>query len=101
MKGRGQQEDGRIRVARRQLNCIGKLSGRNALLVTLRNIRQADAVRAFVRKGGKERRGKGSHRVVTMNGNNLSVPHGILKVGLLKTLIKRSGLTEQEFLDNV
>jgi len=39
--------------------------------------------------------------VVNMNGYNLSVPAGILKVGLLKRLINLSGRTESEFLDNV
>lgn len=68
---------------------------------SLRNIRQEDAVKALVRLGGEERRGKGSHRVVNLNGYNLSVPAGILRIGLLKRLIKLSGRTEQEFLDNV
>ncbi len=58
-------------------------------------------MRAFVRLGGVQRPGKGSHRVVNMNGYNLSVPAGILKVGLLKRLINLSGRTESEFLDNV
>ena len=68
---------------------------------SLKNIRQEDAVKAFVRLGGEERRGKGSHRIVNMNGYNLSVPAGILKIGLLKRLIKLSGTTEGEFLENV
>ena len=60
-------------------------------------------MKALVRLGGEERRGKGkgSHRVVNMNGYNLSVPAGILKIGLLKRLIKLSGRTEIEFLENV
>ena len=68
---------------------------------SLRNIRQEDAVKALVRLGGQERRGKGSHRVVNMNGYNLSVPAGVLKIGLLKRLIKLSGRSEIEFLENV
>lgn len=63
----------------------------------LRNIRQDDAVKAFCRLGGVERRGKGSHRVVTLNGQPLIVPKGILKIGLLKTLIKQAGVSEEEF----
>ena len=51
--------------------------------------------------GGEERQGKGSHRVVNMNGYNLSVPSGILKIGLLKRLVNLSGRTEREFLDNL
>ena len=61
----------------------------------------AGRLKALVRLGGEERRGKGSHRVVNMNGYNLSVPAGILKIGLLKRLIKLSGRTEIEFLENV
>ncbi|MBI4236475.1 MAG: type II toxin-antitoxin system HicA family toxin [Chloroflexi bacterium] len=66
---------------------------------SLRNVRQEEAVRAFVRLGGIERRGKGSHRVVNINGRNLSIPHGILKVGLLTSLIKMAGVSTEEFLD--
>lgn len=73
------------------------------ILVTpsLRNIRQKDAVKALVRLGGEERKGKGSHRVVNLNGYNLSVPAGVLKIGLLKRLIHLSGRNEREFLENV
>jgi predicted RNA binding protein YcfA (HicA-like mRNA interferase family) len=67
-----------------------------------RDIRQADAVTAFRRRGGVERRGKGSHRVVNMpNGVNLSVPSGIVKVGLLRSLIRSAELTDEEFLESL
>jgi len=65
---------------------------------SLRNVHQGEAVRTFVRLGGIERQGKGSHKVVNINRMNLSVPHGVLKVGLLKHLIRISGFTEEEFL---
>ena len=65
----------------------------------MKNVRQAEAVKAFIRMGGEERRGNGSHRIVKLNGYVLSIPHGILKVGLLKRLIKLSGKTEQEFME--
>ena len=68
---------------------------------SVRNIRQEDAVKAFVRMGGEEREGKGSHRVVNLNGYNLFVPAGILKIGLLKNLIHLSGRTDSEFLENI
>ena len=58
-------------------------------------------MRALVRLGGEARRGKGSHRFVNLNRYNLSVPAGVLKIGLLKQLIKLSGVTEGEFLENV
>lgn len=66
---------------------------------SLKNVRQEEAMKAFVRLGGEERRGKGSHRVVNLNGYNLSVPAGILKIGLLKRLISLSGTSEREFLE--
>ena len=64
-------------------------------------MRQGEAVRAFVRLGGVERRGKGSHRVVNLNRMNLSVPYGVLKEGLLKHLIKLSGYSEEQFLNEI
>ncbi len=65
---------------------------------SLRNVRQREAIRAFVRLGGIERRGKGSHRVVNINRMNLSIPHGVLKEGLLRRLIQLSGSTVEDFL---
>jgi predicted RNA binding protein YcfA (HicA-like mRNA interferase family) len=65
---------------------------------SLRNVRQREAVRAFVKLGGIERRGKGSHRVVNINQMNLSIPHGVLKEGLLRRLIQLSGFTVEDFL---
>ena len=61
-------------------------------------MKQSDAVRAFVRLGGMERAGKGSHRVVNLNGRNLAIPYGTLKEGLLRHLIKTAGLTPDDFL---
>lgn len=65
---------------------------------SLRNVRQIEAVQAFVRLGGIERRGKGSHRVVNINQMNLSIPHGVVKEGLLRRLIQVSGFTVEDFL---
>lgn len=65
---------------------------------SLRNVRQIEAVQAFVRLGGIERRGKGSHRVVNINQMNLSIPRGVLKEGLLRRLIQLSGFTVEDFL---
>ena len=68
---------------------------------SLRNVRQREAVRAFVRLGGIERRGKGSHRVVNINRMNLSIPHGVLKEGLLRRLIQLSSFTVEDFLNEI
>ena len=65
---------------------------------SLRNVRQREAVQAFVRLGGTLRQGKGSHKVVNLNGMNLSIPKGVLKEGLLRRLIQISGVTEEDFL---
>ena len=64
----------------------------------LRNVKQAEAVRAFVRLGGLERPSKKNYRMVTMpNGALLAIPTGTLKVGLLHRLIRRAGATVEEF----
>ena len=64
-------------------------------------LRQEQAVRAFVRLGGEERQGKGSHRVVNHNGVNLSIPKGVLKVGLLRRLLRIAGVSEDEFSESL
>jgi len=67
---------------------------------TPRNVKQAEAIRAFVRAGGVQRRGRGGHQFVKMpNGATLSIPTGTLKVGLLETLVKRAGISMDEFLE--
>ncbi len=64
-----------------------------------RNVNQNDAVKAFCRLGGVEirGRGKGSHKKVELNGATLIIPKGILKIGLLKSLIKTAGISEEQF----
>ena len=65
-----------------------------------RNLRQRAVVNAFVRAGGRERPGKGSHIVVKMsNGMNLSIPTGVIKIGLLRYFIRTAELTEAEFAE--
>lgn len=68
---------------------------------SLNNFRQAEVVRSFVRLGGTQRKGKGSHQIVNLNGRNLSVPHGIVKEQLLKHLIKMAGVTEEDFVGSM
>ena len=66
----------------------------------LRGIRGKKAIKAFVKAGGFERRGKGDHVNVKMpNGQIITIPSSkVLKIGLLKAAIKKAGLTEEEFL---
>ncbi len=65
-----------------------------------RDIKQDEAIRAFVRAGAVERKAKRGHRALrAANGALLSLPSGTLKVGLLEKQIKRAGMTIQEFLE--
>ena len=67
----------------------------------LRGIRGDEAVRAFVRAGGVQRKGRGDHVNIKMpNGQLVTIPgQAELKVGLLKAAIRKAGLTEEEFMD--
>jgi len=66
----------------------------------LRNISTREALKAFERAGGVVRRGKGSHVNIKMpNGVLITLPmRRELKIGLLKSVIRHAGLTEEEFL---
>jgi predicted RNA binding protein YcfA (HicA-like mRNA interferase family) len=66
----------------------------------LHNIKGKDAVKVFVKFGGVERKGKGDHINIKMpNGMIVTIPGSKeLKIGLLKSVIKKAGLTEEEFL---
>ncbi|MGA9099892.1 MAG: type II toxin-antitoxin system HicA family toxin [Methanotrichaceae archaeon] len=66
----------------------------------MRDISGKDAVKAFVRAGGVVRHGKGDHVNIKMpNGQLITIPvSGDLKVGLLKSAIRKAGLDDDEFL---
>ena len=60
------------------------------------------AVRAFQRAGWEVDRQRGSHVVLTKAGSiyTLSVPlHPVLGPGLLRDLIRKAGLTVEEFTE--
>jgi hypothetical protein len=65
----------------------------------LRNVRQREAARVFISVfGGKERPTKKNYVMITMpNGALLELPGGVLKVGLLRSQIRRAGLTVEQF----
>ncbi len=67
----------------------------------LRGVGGEEAIKAFVKAGGVRRAGKGDHVNVKMpNGQLITIPaHRELKIGLLKAAIRKSGLTEEQFLD--
>ena len=66
----------------------------------LRGIKGKEAIKSFVKAGGIERKGKGDHVNVKMpNGQIVTIPGSKeLKIGLLKAVLKKAGLTEEEFL---
>lgn len=66
----------------------------------LRNVKASDVIAAFIRAGGIHRKGKGDHVNIKMqNGMLITIPNkGNVKIGLLKTAIKKAGLTEEEFI---
>lgn len=71
-------------------------------MAKLKGIKGKDAIKAFEKAGGiLRKKGKGDHRNMKMpNGMIVTIPdEGELKIGLLKTAIKRAGLTDKEFLD--
>lgn len=68
----------------------------------MRDVRPADAIKAFERAGGVLQPGdKGSHINIKMpNGQRVVIPlhSGPVKFGLLKGVLKKAGLTEDEFM---
>lgn len=65
----------------------------------IRGIKGKEAIKAFVKAGGIERKGKGDHVNVKMpNGQIITIPSSKeLKIGLLKAAIKKADITEEEF----
>jgi len=72
-------------------------------MVSLHNVRPEKVIKAFERAGWMNRGFKGSHVKLTKEGNPniLSIPFHKgkpVKIGLLKDQIRKSGLTQEEFL---
>jgi predicted RNA binding protein YcfA (HicA-like mRNA interferase family) len=68
----------------------------------LPHISGRETVRALQRVGWQEARQRGSHVVLTKPGSlyTLSVPlHPVLRPGLLRDLIRKAGLTIEEFIE--
>lgn len=66
-----------------------------------RGLKSEDVVRAFEKAGGIKRQGKGSHINIKMpNSQLITIPgHGDVKVGLLQTAIRKSGIPVDQFLN--
>jgi predicted RNA binding protein YcfA (HicA-like mRNA interferase family) len=72
-------------------------------MVSLYNLKPERVIKAFERAGWVNKGFRGSHVKLTKDGNPniLSIPFHkgkTIKIGLLKDQIKKSGLTEEEFL---
>ncbi len=69
---------------------------------TLRDVRPRNAIAALERAGGVARRsGKGDHVNVKMPNGQIITFSGTrepIKVGLLKAMLRKAGITEAEFL---
>lgn len=65
----------------------------------LRSVSGKEAIKAFIKAGGVVRRGKGDHVNIKMpNGQLITIPvTGDLKIGLLKSAIRKAGLGDDEF----
>ena len=66
----------------------------------LRSVSGREAIKAFIKAGGIVRRGKGDHVNIKMpNGQLITIPvSGSLKIGLLKSAIRKAGLDDEEFM---
>jgi predicted RNA binding protein YcfA (HicA-like mRNA interferase family) len=69
-------------------------------LSLMRDVSGKDAVKVFVKAGGVVRQGKGDHVNIKMpNGQLITIPvSGDLKIGLLKSAIRKAGLDDEDFL---
>ena len=47
----------------------------------------------------KRKRGKGSHRYVWIDGRNVAIPGGIIRIGTLKYILKIAGVSETQFME--
>ncbi len=70
-------------------------------MAELRNVRPRDAIAALERAGGVTRSGKGDHVNVKMPNGQIITFSGRrepIKIGLLKAMIRKAGLTEEQFV---
>ncbi len=66
----------------------------------LRDVRPRDAIAALERAGGRVRQGKGDHVNIKMPNGQIVTLSGVrepIKIGLLKAMLRKAGLTEEEF----
>jgi predicted RNA binding protein YcfA (HicA-like mRNA interferase family) len=65
----------------------------------LRGLKAREVIRAFERAGGVRRAGKGDHVNIKMPNGMIVTFSGVgeVKIGLLKKMIQKAELTEEEF----
>jgi predicted RNA binding protein YcfA (HicA-like mRNA interferase family) len=70
-------------------------------MTSLKNLKAADAVKAFEKAGGIVRQGKGDHVNIKMpNGRIITLRStGEVKQGLLIDSLREAGLTKKQFLE--
>ena len=80
--------------------CLVLNSWSGLALSLMRSVSGKDAVKAFIMAGGIVRQGKGDHVNIKMpNGQLITIPvSGDLKIGLLKSAIRKAGLDDEDFL---
>ena len=66
----------------------------------MRGVSGHDAINVFIKAGGIMRQGKGDHVNIKMpDGQIITIPvSGDLKIGLLKSAIRKAGLDDEDFL---
>ncbi len=71
-------------------------------MATLRDVRPKDAIAALERAGGTVRKGgKGDHVNIKMPNGQIITFSGTrepIKIGLLKAMLRKAGLSEDEFI---
>jgi len=66
----------------------------------LRSVRPRQAIAALERAGGIRKSGKGDHINIKMPNGQIVTFSGVrepIKIGLLKAMLRKAGLTEAEF----
>ncbi len=67
-----------------------------------RDLSQDDVIKALMKAGGEvTEQGKGSHVAVRMPNGHLAVLPRTIKVGLLASQLRESGMSIQEFIDKL
>jgi predicted RNA binding protein YcfA (HicA-like mRNA interferase family) len=67
----------------------------------LRDVRPREAIAALERAGGRVRQGKGDHVNIKMPNGQIITLSGVrepIKIGLLKAMLRKAGITEDEFV---